>query len=427
MESSAKKRRVNRTEKSKKYFKNISDENGKVFYECALCNRKVNGTKISNLTAHLRMHPDKYADVCSNDSPIECKRLKLLLDCVELVGVNGRPFKCLTDSAIQSMNKDLLADLQRAGCALNLNDPHLHEVKNQLKDISLEIRDKISNEVKNRPISLLVDIVTKRSRSIFGVSIQYIVNENVKIRSIGMIELEDKHTGIYLANLIIDRLKLLGIDLKQVITITTDNGANVLKMVRDLEMHLQSAIDEAGQPTPPSQTPQNTHNETRIVPNVASEEAANHEIGVILSREEELTDDQAMDQILKEIEIDDSEPSESQLETNQNLLNAMQSNMKNDYGLNVIWDVTGINCIVHTLQLAIGDSIKALNEQIRNLIELCRRVAKMLRMASTQRDLKMVGIDYNRPVIDVVTRWGSLYQMVNYFDSFQLFFNSLHM
>lgn len=244
MESSAKKRRVNRTDKSTEYFKNISDENGKVFYECALCNRKVNGTKISNLTAHLRMHPDKYADVCSNDSPIECKRLKLLLDCVELVGVNGRPFKCLTDSAIQSMNKDLLADLQRAGCALNLNDPHLHEVKNQLKDISLEIRDKISNEVKNRPISLLVDIVTKRSRSIFGVSIQYIVNENVKIRSIGMIELEDKHTGIYLANLIIDRLKLLGIDLKQVITITTDNGANVLKMVRDLEMHLQQWVTE---------------------------------------------------------------------------------------------------------------------------------------------------------------------------------------
>lgn len=416
MESSpAKRKRINRTEKSRIFFKLVSAENGQINYECIECNKIVNGTKASNLTSHLKTHPEKYVNICSENSSIEYKRLKLLLDCVELVSVNGRAFKCLNDSAIHSMNEELLTELQMAGQRLNLRDPHLHEVKNELKSISQEIREKIATEAKNRPISLLVDIVTKRGRSILGLSIQYIINKSVKVRSIGMIELEQKHTGIYLANLIIERLKLLGIDLKQVITITTDNGANVLKMVRDLEIHLQSAIDEAGQPTTPITT-NITHNETGMARELIREEVTNREIVEILSTDEELTDDQAIDLILKDAEIDGSEPNESELQINQNLLVSIQSNMENNHGFNVIWDVMGINCVVHTLQLAIGDATKALNESIRNLVDLCRRVAKYLRLSSTQHELKLDGITYKRPVVDVVTRWGSFYQMVNLFD-----------
>lgn len=71
MESPAKRKRINRTEKSRTFFTFISEENGKQIYECTLCNRNVNGTKASNLTSHLKTHPEKYVDVCSENSSIE--------------------------------------------------------------------------------------------------------------------------------------------------------------------------------------------------------------------------------------------------------------------------------------------------------------------------------------------------------------------
>lgn len=397
MEIPAKRKRLNKTEKSEEYFIFVGEESGQKYYECKLCKKKINATKKSNLASHIRYHPEIYAEICGQNSTIENKRLKLLLDCVELVSVNGRSFNCLKDSAIQSMNEELLKELKAAGRELNLRDPHFPEVKDELTKISKEIQGKIANELKNRAVSLLVDIVTKRHRSILGISVQYMINDTVKVRSIGMIELKEKHTGKYLADLIIERLKQLGVELKQVITITTDNGSNVLKMIRDVEQHLQAAINETKQSSTSS----------------SQASAANeHQIETATSIAV-LTDEQAIDLILGQPENDDDEPSEEELRSNENLLTEIQSNMANDFGFDAVWDVKGIKCIAHTLQLAINDSINATTQEIRNVIDLSRRICKHLRLISTMRTLKDNGIVYPTPRIDVVTRWGSLYLMVN--------------
>lgn len=392
METQSKKRKLNRAEKSVAYFKLISEENSIKIYKCNECSKEVNGTKRSNLTSHLRCHPDIFHEAFRENQIIEEARLKLLLDCVELIGVNGRSFKCLTDSSIHSMNQKILRELKENGRELNLRDQNLFEVKDELMNISKQIHTKIGNEAQNRPISLMVDIVTKRSRSIFGMSIQYIINDTVKIRSIGMIELEDRHTGSYLADLIINRLKELGIHLKQLITITTDNGSNVLKMVRDIAEHLKES-SEVIDPQTQDVLPKNV---------------------------EELTDDETIALILKaaenEADIDEFEPNEDDLNSNQNLLNVIQNNMEKTHGMEFVFSVTGINCVCHTLQLAISDSINATTEDVRNLFSLCRCVSKHLRSYATICNLKSAGIIYNKPRIDVVTRWGSLFLMVNFID-----------
>lgn len=165
--------------------------------------------------------------MCNVDIQIEYKRLKLLFDCMEIVGVNGRPFRNLNDSGVISMNESVLRELKEAGREFRLDDPKLTEVKDGLSRVAQKVREKISKEVKSRGVSLLVDIVTKHGRSLLGVSIQYIISGKVFTRSIGMVHLKEQHTGKYLVRLIIDRLNELGIDIKQIITITTDNGANV--------------------------------------------------------------------------------------------------------------------------------------------------------------------------------------------------------
>lgn len=414
METPTKKRKINKSEKSEEYFVLVNDQNGIKTYQCNECKKKVNCTKRSNLTSHLRIHPDIIVELCRENQSIEAARLKLLLDCIELVGVNGRPFKSLNDSAIHSMNYKLLAELKAAGRDLNLRDNNLTEVKNELMKISQEIREKISKEVKNRPISVLVDIVTKRGRSILGVSIQHMIKDVVKVRSIGMIELEQRHTGKYLADLIIERLQQLGINLKQLITITTDNGSNVLKMVRDVAEHLKKSIDEANNPSTLLNVNRHIQDDMRNVCCSAAEENIDIEIEKVLANDDELTDDEAIALIVREAEIADTdfELTEEELLFNQNLLNEMQNNMENISDFNVIWDVMGINCIVHTLQLAISDSLKSTTNEIRNLIDLCRCVAKYLRLYGTICDLQENGITYNKPHVDVITRWGSLYQMM---------------
>lgn len=211
MASPAKQKKINKSEKSKVFFDLVDEKNPVKMYTCKECTKAVNGTRTHNLTSHLsHVHPEIFSELCRENPTIETERLKLLLDCVELVGVNGRPFRCLTDSAIQSMNEKLLEKLKSEGRDLNLRDENLIEVKDELMNISNEIREKIANEVKNQALSVLVDLVTKRGRSILGISIQYRIDCILKIRSIGMIEINKRHTGKHLADIIIKRLKELG-------------------------------------------------------------------------------------------------------------------------------------------------------------------------------------------------------------------------
>lgn len=279
---------------------------------------------------------------------------------------------------------------------LNLHDPNLNEVKDGLKDIAQKIQKKISNEVKNRGISLLIDIVTKRGRSLLGVRIQHRVDGTLYTRSIGMINLEERHTGIYLAKLIVKRLEELGIDIMQIITITTDNGANVLKTVRDVESHLNKIITE--------RQPMHEHE-------TDDDEAIEREIEAVLNAREEYEDenDQILQLVFDEAEQYDDEggndgPTDREVGVNDNLLAAIQLNLEHSFGVNVVWEVGGIKCAEHTLQLAINDSIDKLSKRNQNIMKLCRRFASFMRNHTIMCTLKEANIKHKIPRKDVATR-----------------------
>lgn len=193
----------------------------KRFYNCIICNKEINGTKDSNKWAHLLIHDEVNSKLHNLDESIERKRLKLILDCVEMVAVNGRSFSHLYDSALHSMISETLSELKSAGCQVNLNDSNLLEVKESLRRMSENAKKKIADEIKDRPLSLMCDIATKHGRSIFGFSLQYIVNGKHRIRSIGMIHLTSSHTDKYLAAVIANRLADFGVQKDQLMTVTS--------------------------------------------------------------------------------------------------------------------------------------------------------------------------------------------------------------
>lgn len=225
-------------------------ENGtkKLQFKCLLCPKYIIGTQKSNLSSHLsHCHSDVYyTEVRSyGKEPLAMKRLMILLNAIEIVTINGRPFNALLDSGYLAGIKNKLRKLKDAGMPINFSNKNLSEIKKYLQNIGMKVRQKIQNEVKNRILTVMLDIATSNKRSIFGVSVQFIVGKRLVIRSLGLIELKQSHTGKYLAKVLFDYLQQFGIEKRQVISITTDNGKNVVKMVRDFDQINVNTAEEA--------------------------------------------------------------------------------------------------------------------------------------------------------------------------------------
>lgn len=396
-----KKRKINLTEISLAYFngpeirKNEKGED-KQMYKCKHCQSEINGTKASNLSKHLQHHEELFLKICNIDS-IEKKRLKLLLDCVELVAVNGNTFSRLQDSGLLSMLEKTLIELQEAVRSVNLTDSHNSEVKKILLQTSKNIQQKIREELHNRSFSLMVDITTKRRRSILGVSAQYIMNGKHTIHSLGMLELKESHTGEYLAKVICEMLSEYDVKPRQMIAITTDNGGNVVKMVRSMTTQMV-AIESANQTALFHETNENTP-------------SCDDEIENYLQDVPDYTDEQALNILFDHAESED-EIGDDIFEEHNILLNAMTSSLQNSSGLDFVWTIAGIRCAAHTLQLAINDALISLQKVVKNVITLSRRISKTMRLKSTAHQLKLANIKYSIPRLDVETRWCSTYTMV---------------
>lgn len=68
------------------------------WFECLLCRGLYNGTKQTNLSSHLKnVHNEIYQEhvIEFDKDTIGSKRMKLLLNCIEIVTVNGQPFSHL--------------------------------------------------------------------------------------------------------------------------------------------------------------------------------------------------------------------------------------------------------------------------------------------------------------------------------------------
>lgn len=149
---SRERKRLNVTQCCRDYFEKIGDvivakRIKKIFYRCKTCNKELNGTNEANLGAHLRkIHPDVFQNIDDLGDAVEKKRLKLLLDCVELVAVNGNAFNRLLDSGLLSILGKTLKELEAAGKSVNLTDPNLTEIKEALDETATNVQQKISQK-----------------------------------------------------------------------------------------------------------------------------------------------------------------------------------------------------------------------------------------------------------------------------------------
>lgn len=383
---------------------NIENGNSTNQFNCTLCNAPLNGNTQSNLLSHFKScHKEVYhtkIDIAP-DEPIAVQRLKLLYSCVELVSVNSQPFSLLSCSGFKSAVQQKLNAFKLAGCNFDLNDHHVREVKEKVMEVAEKIKQQLKMEMKGKVISLMVDGATRNGRSIFGINAQYKSDGRLKLVTLSMRELDASHTADYLSKILVAALSEYEIELSQVISITTDNGSNMLAMVKDLENKLFGDEQET--------------NEKEI------DDQENNEITAELRNDEEIqfSDEQTQSEIEKIIaneDLNDQEVLNMMFDTStmyEELLDKLVNDMRARSGKHHLF-MSSIKCAAHTLQLAVNDAIKLLGKNDSNLILLCRVIAKFLRLQSTRNEMKKKGLKSILPRLDVETRWSSTYLMVRY-------------
>ncbi|XP_055524844.1 uncharacterized protein LOC129718265 [Wyeomyia smithii] len=118
-------------------------------------------------------------------------------------------------------------------------------IKAKINLASDKIKQYITREMKGKLISLKIDSASRHGRHILGINAQFVSGDEVVIRTLRMVELNDKQTGKFLKTKILETLQMYKIELNNVYSITCDNGANMCAAVKDLqnEFELQKMED----------------------------------------------------------------------------------------------------------------------------------------------------------------------------------------
>lgn len=329
-------------------------------------------------TRHASIHSKLYPEVINQIKALEISSLELKFSAIELVTVNGQPFSLINASAIRGFCKDTLKKLRDKGFRVNFNR---RTIATDVDEISKEIIEIIKEEMKDRPFCLLLDTCTKGTLSVLSINAQYMINDEIIVRSLGVIELTHRHTALFIARTVKNYIEeTFGLSIRQVKSVVTDNAAN-MKLTRKLlnKLALGESIERY-------------------------EDLSEEESDV--SDDEQEEDDSVGLSAMDEREIQNIVNNNEHYETL--VLNAA-TEFASYYG--PIVTVNPISCSTHTIQLAIKDTFAVCD--VSSIISTVNDLSKLLRTQIVQLALKHMNIQIIKPHLRNVTRWNSDYMMVN--------------
>jgi hypothetical protein len=180
-------------------------------------------------------------EYCTSSTSKQANADRLLGSCMELATVNGRPFAMFSDSGFRKILELLQPLLPKQ---FSVNPTKVSELVSKRAAL---VRQKISDELKNSLICLKMDCATRLDRSFLGVNAQFTseVEPKLVLRTLGMVELDSRHTSEYLKEQVYGVLSKYRVQPSQIFSCTVDNGANMLKTIRliDEEVLEQSNAD----------------------------------------------------------------------------------------------------------------------------------------------------------------------------------------
>lgn len=355
-------------------------------YRCKVenCSRVLCGKQRSNISQHVRNCHREFYNLnikrpVTSSKEFEIKRLKFIQDCAEIIAINGCSFRFLCQSGFKNLVAEKVNELVDAGYGKGLEGKPHKAVREHIKYQASEIEKQIRDEVKGKFVAIMIDAASKNSKSFLGISLQFVLDGVVTVRSAGVIEILSSQTSNNLMHVLMGRLRVFGIEKEQIIAITTDNGPNMTATVKRVNTFREE--DEADALGATSDDDDSVYSDDEdedsgVSSNIRSQEDDN--------RLNELLDDGPEIIALLEMVLD-------------------------KYAMQTL-DIYGIRCAAHTLQLAILRTLS--KTEHKDLLDLFRKVASHLRTPTSIRIIREQNIRVWLPRLDVVTRWSSFYRMV---------------
>lgn len=193
----------------KKLFEETT-EDSKPAWRCLLpkCNKVYRSLQASTRTRHLQdFHPNvmkailKKVDekiIPEDESGDDEKTIRVKISskivisaCVEMVAKNGLPFSAINGSGFVRILNPIIDGLAKSDQKLTINRNNIEH----LQDKTDEVVDRIAREISGRFVSIMMDIATRQRRSILGISVQYILDDKIVIRTHAMDRLISRNTS----------------------------------------------------------------------------------------------------------------------------------------------------------------------------------------------------------------------------------------
>lgn len=344
-------------------------ENGNKTFCCQIDSCTQRYMSQSAAIRHIRQnHNQIYSEIQKNknDKPVTDNSFNDVLEirvkvspkeiwkaCVDLIAINAMPLCIVEYPAFKRILEPYIIALKRQSVDLVINRQN---IKEKLEQRSKTIKNLIAAQVKNKMLSVMIDIASRYNRSVLGVSISYFHGGKLRVRTIGMHAIHFSQTAQNLKELIMKNLRDFNIRMEQVNSVTTDNGKNMLKTIALMNAELQ------GEQVP-----------------VINDDSDN----------EEYVDNTIFDETYYGALLD--EVRSLFHEVNHTCL------------------IHGISCAAHCINLVVTHAIDKTPDSLK-IIGKCRELAKKLRCPTFRAMLRSNG--YNMAILDVSTRWNSIYSMV---------------
>lgn len=352
-------------------------DNERFKFHCKIANCK---SVLGDAPSAIRHLKRNHKDICdtidkskikklNKNIPVKLIELRVKVDpeqilkaSVDLITKHALPLRFVEYPAFQTILRPYKIALALKGIELVMNRTN---VKDYIGKNAKQIKEIIESEIRGKLICLMIDIASRYNRSVLGVNIAYVVDGNVIVRTIGMHVLHCTQTAFNIVNVIKKNLSDFGIPLSSIISVTSDNGKNMIKSVALLDSAYQKEKELL--------------NETVV----ETTEMVSDNDG-----DEEIDDD-----IFDETYYDD-------------LLNSVRHQF-NDFLYTDL--IQGVSCAAHCFHLIVTKAIVQCKESA-TLIEKCRNLSIKLR-TPTFREM-LLSRKLKLATVDVSTRWNSTYIMV---------------
>lgn len=347
-----------------------------------------------------------FQDAYTAKQRLEIDRIDVINNAIETVTVNGYPFSLMSSSGYSKAIYPRILALRQKGLKISIDRNSI--VKHVNKKSKL-IRHQLTEELRDRHVSLMLDIATKSRLSVLGISAQFIKNDAVVCRSLGVIELQAKHTGKNIAKVLIKLLQQFGIDLEQVYSITVDNARNLAKMLE--------ILNELGiSPEEIDEFIRENEDEDGVLPQQQQEQQQAESNDITISEsdvesDEEDNESDEIDAVGNPYDLDDEEEIENIADGTDRCRELMNEVVEEFVRINGdIISMHPVKCAAHTLQLALAAGLNASN--VDPIIDKVRKMSKKMRTSCIDRILKKHYPGSTLPPLDVETRWNSTFKMV---------------